>query len=226
MCEPLRFVSTKRRKIEEIVRNYPLCSLRAIDRKNLGIFVKIFDKSFVNDPTYRSRFWKEWKELKRVRPPFSMRRIPDHGYSNTHEMRQETNHCGANDVSRKWSHREGKGGTEGRHKWRGYKGRGNAISKITAYRVIDTRAWEQRAFDKWRSVRRDGEKSKSGIHSSHLSARRSTEECNYKWHCSTCSIDQLFMFQRDFGIPRSILGAEEWTESLIERRDSLNFENV
>lgn len=65
MCEPLRFVSTKRRKIEEIVRNYPLCSLRAIDRKNLGIFVKIFDKSFVNDPTYRSRFWKEYGHLSR-----------------------------------------------------------------------------------------------------------------------------------------------------------------
>ena len=33
-----------------------------------------------------------------------------------------------------------------------YKGRGNAISKITAQRVLDTRAREQRAFDKWRSV--------------------------------------------------------------------------
>lgn len=219
MCEPLRFVSTKRRKIEEIMRNYPPCSLRAIDRKSWN-----FCQNFWQ--IVRKRSDVSIAILKRVRPPFSMRRIPDHGYSNTHEMRQETNHCGANDVSRKWSHREGKGGTEGRHKWRGYKGRGNAISKITAYRVIDTRAWEQRAFDKWRSVRRDGEKSKSGIHSSHLSARRSTEECNYKWHCSTCSIDQLFMFQRDFGIPRSILGAEEWTESLIERRDSLNFENV
>lgn len=60
---------------------------------------------------------------------------------------------------------EGKGGTEGRHKWRGYKGRGNAISKITAYRVIDTRCKEHSISDV-RSVFRKNQKASRAIRTS------------------------------------------------------------
>lgn len=78
---------------------------------------------------------------------------------------------------------EGKGGTEGRHKWRGYKGRGNAISKITAYRVIDTRCKEHSISDV-RSVFRKNQKASRAIRISlSLTPFRSpilAEECNYK----------------------------------------------
>lgn len=63
---------------------------------------------------------------------------------------------------------EGKGGTEGRHKWRGYKGRGNAISKITAYRVIDTRGHgcKEHSISDVRSVFRKNQKASRAIHTS------------------------------------------------------------
>lgn len=131
------------------------------------------------------------------------RQIADHGFSNRREMRQETNHCGANDVSRKWSHREGKGGTEGRHKWRGYKGRGNAISKITVLSIREHGSKEHSISGvpfpaRWRKIK----KLRAASHS--LTPFRSpilAEECNYKWHRSTCSIDQLLMLQRRFRYP-------------------------
>lgn len=130
--------------------------------ENLGIIV---DESSVND-----RFRKEYGRLSRFETDSRI-----HGFSNRREMRQETNHCGANDVSRKWSHCEGKGGTEGRHKWRGYKRRGNAISKITVLSIREHGSKEHSISGvpfpaRWRKIK----KLRARATLSHLSARRSS----------------------------------------------------
>lgn len=154
--------------------------------ESLGIIV---DESSVND-----RFRKEYGRLSRFETDSRI-----HGFSNRREMRQETNHCGANDVSRKWSHCEGKGGTEGRHKWRGYKRRGNAISKITVLSIREHGSKEHSISGvpfpaRWRKIKKLRARATLTPFRSPILA----EECNYKWHRSTCSIDQLLMLQRRF----------------------------